>query len=282
LLRRLAAGVAGLAALVLPVLGLGYWGATRPPVVEQVALPLAGLPPGTRLRVLHVTDTHAGNPDMPRVRLEGIVSQANALKPDLILLTGDYHGGKLVDWPGMRLEPALAPLARLAAPLGVFASMGNHDKAKWTPYVLRQQGGPPLLVNRWVTAGPVTIVGVDSQIFAPDFAGAFAGVPRDRPALLMVHEPDQLLTIRPPPSLSVLALAGHTHGGQVALPILGPVGAVMIGGGPCIRGHCRVNGWNLFVSSGVGTSWLPLRIGVPPEMVLLTLYSTGRKSGTER
>ena len=74
-----------------------------------------------------------------------------------------------------------------------------------------------------------------------------------------------------PPGLSVLALAGPTHGGQVVLPVVGSIGRLTLGASLCWRGLCSVNGWPLFVTSGVGTSWLPISYGVPPEIVLLTL-----------
>ena len=81
-----ALGLAVLAGVVLR----GYAEARRMPVPVEASAPLPGLPPGSRLRILHITDTHVSLPDMPRARLERIVAEANALKPDLIVLTGDY------------------------------------------------------------------------------------------------------------------------------------------------------------------------------------------------
>jgi len=265
--------VALVAALVLLFLGVGLWNATRPPVVAEARLPLAGLPAGTELRVLVVGDTHFGFPDMGTGRLLRIVAQANALNPDLIVLTGDYMGGKILDWPGSRLEQALPPLAALKAPLGAWAVMGNHDEPGWTPKIMALQVQPKMLVNAHVDIGPLVIVGLDSAAHGADPAKALAGVPAGKPVLMLLHEGDHLDWVKPPPANPVLVLSGHTHGGQIILPGIGSVGSLLLGAPRCNRGACRVNGWPLFVTSGVGTSWLPIRYGVPPEIVVLTLYA---------
>lgn len=96
--------------------------------------------------------------------------------------------------------------------------------------------------------------------------------------------------VPPMPANPAIALAGHTHGGQMLLPFIGSLGARLTGTPLCRRGLCMVNGWRLFVTSGIGTSVVPMRFGVPPEMALLTLHapvagadhSAGRKSATER
>ena len=272
---KLAARALGVClALALGFIGWGYWGATRAPVIVRHEYVLKGLPPGTRLTVLLFSDTHYGRPDMPAERLASIVAQANALKPDLILLAGDYIGGKMRD-AGSRphLEPAVRPFAALSAPLGVFAVLGNHDNGKWGPIVFAAQPGPRLLVNEQVDVGPLLIAGVNSTMHGADLRAALKGLPPRKPLLLLRHEGDSLAYDRPPPGRSVLALAGHTHGGQILLPFLGSPGEWKLGEPLCRRGFCQLNGWPVLVTSGVGTSWLPLRINVPPEMVLITLVA---------
>ncbi len=262
-------GLALAAALLF--LGYGYWGATRTPVVVQATHRLPGLPAGTRLRVLLFSDTHFGRPDMPEARLHALVAQANALKPDLILLAGDYNGGKIIDMePRPHLEPAVRPFAALKAPLGVFAVMGNHDSMRWAPYVFARQPGPRLLLNESVDVGPLIVAGANSVQHGADVPGTLARTPPGKPILFLLHEGDQF-AYEKVPDRPVLALSGHTHGGQIMLPVIGSLGALFLGPTACRRGACTVNGWPLHVTSGVGTSWLPLRIGVPPELVLLTL-----------
>lgn len=308
-MKVLARALAALAALALLFLGVGFWNATRPPAVVQVALPLDGLPPGRTLRVLHITDTHYGHPDMRTRRLNAIVRQANALKPDLIVLTGDYMGGKLLDKPRSWLEEALPPLAALEAPLGVYAVLGNHDEPRWTPRVMARQLRPTLLVNAHADVGPLVVVGLDSATHGARPEQAMRGIAPGKPILMLLHEGDHLVWVKRPPGHPALVLSGHTHGGQIVLPGIGSLGALMLGNPLCNRGSCTINGWPLFVSSGVGTSVLPIRYGVPPEMVLISLsapaapassdspaapaaavspavpagpHSTGRKSGTDR
>ncbi len=280
--RRAAAGAA-LVLLLAALLcaGLGWVEATRAPRLVEARLPLPGLAPGTRLSVLLLSDIHAGPPDMPPARLERIVDQANAAGADLILLLGDYHRSQLLPWPGRyRLESSLAPLARLKAPLGVFAVRGNHDNV-WTNRIMGAAGNPVLLVNANRDVGPLVVAGLDSAQHQSDLGKALAGIPDGRAVLLLAHEPEQGAHMEAPPR-PLLFVAGHTHGGQIRPPLLGSL-VDRVRPFRCRRGACIDRGWTLFVTSGVGTSLLPFRIGVPPEMVLLRLYApSGRKSGTEK
>lgn len=251
---------------------VAYRNALAEPVVVRRTLALPGLPAGTRLTVALVSDTHYGKPDMPRPRLERLVDQVNGLGADLILLAGDYNGGKLDLGAGFGgddrklLEPALQPFARLRAPMGVYAVMGNHDPPYWTPWVLRRQRGPELLVNRWVDLGSFVLGGTDSRHHRSRRAGVFDGAPPGKPRILLAHEPEQAFDT----PHADLQLSGHTHGGQILLPLVRPPGALIMPL-PCLRGLCRMRGRPVFVTSGVGTSWFPLRFRVPPEVVLLTL-----------
>ncbi|TPE61192.1 phosphohydrolase [Sandaracinobacter neustonicus] len=272
-MKLLARVLGALLALALAFIGWGYWGATRPPLVVPFSYQLKGLPPGTRLKVLLISDTHRGRPDMSAARLDAIMDQANALKPDLILLAGDYIGGNPLGLGGKpHLKPAVQPLAKLRAPLGVFAVLGNHDNAHWGPIVFAAQPSPRLLVNQSVDVGPLVVAGVNSDAHGANVPAALSAATPGKPLLLLRHEGGALALDPPRRDLSVLALAGHTHGGQILLPLIGAPADRILGGPPlCRRGFCTVNGWPLYVTSGVGTSMVPLRIGVPPEMVLITL-----------
>lgn len=271
------AALLGLAGLVLA----GLVQALSRPEVVAYSRPLPGLASGT-LRVVLLSDTHGGRPAMPRARLETIVAQVNALRPDLVVLLGDYHEAMAFDWPGRdRLEDSLAPFAALRAPLGVFAVRGNHDNS-WTARLLAGSDRPRLLLNQWVDVGPVVVAGMDSITHRQDMARTLAGVPADKPVLLLMHEPETLM-FKPLPRRLVLGLAGHTHGGQAWWPWIGAPASWRWGQYPCRRGPCRIGAWEVVVTSGIGTSGLPLRFNVRPEIVVLSLYpSTGRKSGTER
>jgi predicted MPP superfamily phosphohydrolase len=276
------------AGLLMAFITAGYSEALREPVVVQYEIGLkdwpAGAPP---LRIVQLSDVHRGPPDMSQARLEAIVEQANALKPDLIVLTGDYHGGKVWDAPSGDLDEAVYPLRRLHARLGVIAVRGNHDEPYWTPRVFAR-AGIPLLQGRWLDIGPILVAGVDDLMGQADpehaAARAIQGAPAGKPLLLLAHEPDFFQWL---PGRIDLMLAGHSHGGQIRLPLIGSRST----GSPYVDRHLRgqffEHGQTLIVSSGIGTSILPLRIGVPPEIVEVTLgptsaYSVGRKSGTDR
>ncbi len=285
-LRRALALIASVSALVLVALvAWGYGEASRPPVLVRYAVDMANWPAGAPpLRIVQLSDIHVSWPDMPLSRVTRIVAQVNALEPDLVVLTGDYLGGKLWDPPGPSYDAVVRRLGRMQARYGVVAVRGNHDNSYWTPIVF---GRSPvrLLKNKWVRVGPVIVAGVDDLTASThpvaNMRRAIAGIPAGAPVVLLAHEPDafQWLDRRVD-----LLIAGHTHGGQLLLP-----GVASRYLGPYLMAHRRgvfaAHGQRMIVSSGIGTSLVPLRIGVPPEIVEVTLgpaYSVGRNSGTDR
>ncbi len=268
---------------LIVALGLYGWAeAVQDPRVVRytIALPKLARP----LRIVQLSDTHGSWIDMPPVRLERIVAQANALHPDLIVLTGDYVGGKVTDWPRIRLENVLFPFDRLRAPLGVYAVVGNHDTVFWTRHVLAQTH-VRLLVSDWSDVGPVTIAGdndlTNIGVAADETRRVIAGAPTDKPLILIAHEPNFFVGS---PSQVDLVITGHTHGGQM-FPGLMARYYLDEYLAEHIRGVYHEHGQIMVVSSGIGTSVIPLRIGVPPEIVEITLVPVqlpGRKSGTDK
>ena len=273
-----------LLALLLALLVYGYYGATRPPRVVTYAVSASGWR-GPPLRIALLSDTHVVLPDMPPARLAAVCDQATALGPDIILLAGDYVSGRLVASrkPGPR--EATAPFARCRARLGVFAVLGNHDmrppmRADDVAAGLRG-AGVRVLRNDAARVGDLWLAGVDDWDFGhADVNLALARVPVGAPTLFLMHSPDIFSAVPPWVALSV---AGHTHGGQVAPfgPVLLPVARR-----DWARGLVRDRGAAMVVTSGIGASIWPARIGVPPEIVVITLsgadHSVGRKSGTLR
>lgn len=278
-MRRLLKIILGAAAAVT-LFGLAY--AVQDPVVVHYDVPLAGLE--RPLRVLQLSDIHASRFDMPVARIKRLVAMTNARQPDIIVLTGDYISGYPDSWTPAEARAALAPLAELKAPLGVFAVLGNHD----SPALMRAAlagTGVQLLIGEARDIGPLTIIGADDLLAGNAAVGglirAAAALPPDEPALTLAHEPDFMQWL---PKRLPLLIAGHTHGGQIVFPIIGTVPH-----NPYIDSHLRgkyvERGQTLVVSSGLGTSVLPFRIGVTPEMVEITLlpaHSVGRNSGTDR
>jgi predicted MPP superfamily phosphohydrolase len=257
------------------------WLEPRRLVVTRAELELAGWPkPLSGLRVALLSDLHVGSPFWDLPALSRLVERTNAEKPDLVLLAGDYQ---INDVPGgafVAAEPIAERLGALRAPLGVLAVLGNHDWWNDGEEMRRALTAHGIVVleesARRIEQGGSTfyVVGLADQITrlsAPQ--EALALVPAQAPTLLLVHEPDVFESF---PRLGVwptLTLAGHTHGGQVCLPLLGRRIVPSRFGERYAYGHIVENGRQLFVTSGVGTSVFPIRFGVPPEIALLTLRS---------
>ena len=262
----------------LALFGFGVWSAQQTPVVVRYAVVVPGLK--SVLRIVQLSDTHASRIDMPPERLMRIVAQANGLRPDLIVLTGDYISGDPARWTPAETRAGLQPLRALRAPLGVYASLGNHDDAAATAAAFK--GSPVrLLVGAGFDAGPVTIIGADNIDRGPAVVAAMQAAVRRaspaKPVIVFGHQPTYWLRL---PTRPLLLLVGHTHGGQVKLPIIGAWAADAFYAAHQ-RGMFRRGVHQMIVSSGIGTTSLPIRIGVPPEIVAVTLYP-GRNSGTDR
>ncbi len=242
------------------------------------------------LRLAVVADIHACDPWMPLARIEEIVSVTNGLEPDAILLLGDYLAG--LRQFRTDIVPANewgAALADLHAPLGVHAVLGNHDW--WTDIASVRRAFDanriPLMENDAVRLEPADgpafwLAGLGDQLAhvlghgryrgTDDLPGTLARIPEDgAPIVLMAHEPDIFPTV---PDRVSLTVSGHTHGGQVALPIIGRPIVPSSFGERYAYGHVNENNRNLVISGGLGCSVLPVRFGVPPEVVLLELGGT--------
>lgn len=244
-------------------------------VVKREALDIPNWPLAlSGLRVILLSDLHVGSPHWGESRTRELIARVNAERADLILLGGDYmvHDVKF----GSRVpEPVVADLlGELRAPLGVVAVLGNHDG--WHGPVLR-----PLLEARGIHV-------LDDEVFIVETRGTRFSVlglsdeevrkrtaheelelaPAGVPLLVLVHEPDVFAELDARPSLT---LAGHTHGGQVRLPLLGPPIVRSRYGARYAAGHIVEDGRHLFVTTGIGTSVWPVRFGVPPEYAVLTL-----------
>lgn len=287
-----------LAGLFLSSFGLGgyayAWEPTRQRVTRYRLKP-ANWPAGRSLRLAVLADLHIGGPHMAVARVRQIVDQANALQPDLTLLLGDFVASRARRAGDPAPAEWAAELGRLQAPHGRFAVLGNHD---WWQDERAQQArsgpteaglaleavGIPVLENRALRletrAGPLWLAGLgDQEAFAirrvpygqrrgvDDLPGTLAMVTDQAPLILMAHEPDAFARA---PSRVALTLSGHTHGGQVRLFGWSPVVPSRYGN-RYAYGHVAENGRDLIVSAGLGTSKVPLRLGAPPEIVLVEL-----------
>ena len=242
------------------------------------------------IRVAVVADIHAVEPWMPVSRIEHIVSMTNSLDPDLIVLLGDYVAGIHRFRSGI-VSPELwgGALAALSAPLGSYAILGNHDwwnDVEAVRAALLDNGIPVLENNAKLiqpTDGPAFwLAGLGDQWAihvsrdklrgVDDLPGTLESIPDDgNPILLLAHEPDIFPKV---PDRVSLTLCGHTHGGQVALPLIGRPVVPSTYGERYAYGHVVEDGRHLIVSGGLGCTWLPIRFGVPPEIVIIDIGAT--------
>jgi predicted MPP superfamily phosphohydrolase len=228
---------------------------------------------GTRLGLL--SDIHAGAPHASLKAIARAVERLNAEGPDAMLLLGDFIDAHFL-WGG-RIAPELIAreLARLRAPLGTFAVLGNHDWKQAGDEMWRalREAGIEVLENRAARAGRFYVAGLaDLRVRRPDLPTALADVPPDAPVILIAHDPDVFPFV---PDRVALTLSGHLHGGQVAVPFLRRPAIPSRYGERYARGHVVEEDRHLYVSSGLGTSGAPLRFLAPPEVVVLELRQPG-------
>jgi uncharacterized protein len=232
-------------------------------------------------KICQLSDIHIG-PFMPFSEIQKYVAIANALKPDLIVLTGDF-----VTFDGSTAPPVVEALSGLRAPFGVFGCLGNHDSwsnAEDSITALFSQAGVRILrgvnIEIRIGADSLNLMGVDFQShhrFGPSapvdrlLGNIESLVASDRVNILLSHNPD---TFPRAASLGIdLSLAGHTHGGQAALEFISPELAPSRMVTPYVAGLFQRPGGQLYVNRGIGTIGIPIRIGAPPE---ITLYSLTR------
>lgn len=268
----------------------------RRPEIRRYAVTPKNWPTELKLRVAVLADFHACEPWMSRSRIEDVCAMANALDPDICLLLGDYAAGTNVVSDYVDAVDWAAALATLRAPLGIHAILGNHDY--WEDLAFQrdpsagniatralQQVGIATYVNEavrlekdgqafWIAGlgdqmalrpgkhfNRKTMTGID------DLPSTMRIVTDDAPVILMAHEPDIFPQVT---ERVALTLCGHTHGGQINLFGWHPVAASR-GSWRYPGGHFHEQDRHLIVSRGLGCSFLPVRVGVRPEILLLEL-----------
>jgi len=245
----------------------GYFDERRHFVVTRPEVRVAGLSRALDgLRIGFLTDVHCS-----RWMSQDDVRQAALLlrdeHPDLIVLGGDY-----VTWGDRsHVKPSAESLAVLSAPHGVFAILGNHDDDRDMPAALSTRGITVLKDARtrvMIRGEGVDLVGIRfwTKRYA-DIAPLMRGASRS--VILLAHDPRRLAEAA---ALKIpLVLSGHTHGGQVVLPFVGAIAAQKF---PVVAGMATRDHTTMFVSRGIGTVYVPVRINCPPEIALITLRRT--------
>jgi hypothetical protein len=241
-------------------------------------------PKGQSLTITVVADLHAGGPNMGHERVRHVVDAANELRSDLTVVLGDFFATHRFVTEHVPHPVWAGEIARLHAPLGVYSILGNHDwwydvdgvRRALDKARLSLMQNDAVLLGRpgrrfWLAGlgdqlayrlGPNKFRGVD------DLPGTLARIRTGDPAILLAHEPDIFTRV---PSRVALTIAGHTHGGQIRLPFVPPAWAPSAYGARFSYGHIIEGDRHMIVSGGLGCSIVPLRLGVPPEIVRITL-----------
>jgi predicted MPP superfamily phosphohydrolase len=266
--------------LGLAVIGYAFSEARRDPRMRTATIALAALPDGgPPIRVALISDTHLAGPDNSPERLQRLTTAVNAQHPDLVLLAGDFIGeAKLFGRTYSRAQ-SVASFGQLKAPLGTVAVLGNHDYWNHPERVAADltAAGVTVLRNEAVRRGALAIGGIDD-----DYTGhakvsqtvratlGIGGAP-----IFVSHSPDLFPSL---PSGAFL-MAGHTHCGQIAVPLIERWYIPSRFGERYRCGRYQEQGRVMIVSGGISTSVVPLRLFAPPEWWLITFTPPGRSAG---
>ncbi|HVS82500.1 MAG TPA: metallophosphoesterase [Pyrinomonadaceae bacterium] len=266
---------------LLLILSCVIWGFFIEPnrlVVHQETIRVDNWPKELNgLRIALIADIHTGGPFINDNKLRKIVELTNQQNPDLIVLLGDYMSPN--SWHSHRVEPEVtaAAMKNLHAPLGVYSVLGNHDWWYNGGKVRRAfvENRIPVLEDevaeiKWRN-GSFWLVGLADMWTRPQYVSeTIEKVPEGALVIALTHNPDVFPSI---PRSVPLLLAAHTHGGQVNLPLIGTPIVPSNFGRKYTAGHVFENGHHMFVTTGIGTSILPVRFRVTPEIVILTIRS---------
>jgi predicted MPP superfamily phosphohydrolase len=279
--------VTGLGVAALSASGLAAYAAGIEPLelrTTRYRLTPPGWPAGQRLSVAVIADLHAGGPNMGVEQIRDVVETTQAARTDLIVILGDYFATHRFVTERVPHPVWAAELKRLSAPLGVYAILGNHDwwtDINGTRTALRHVDIPVLENNAVLLGNPgqrFWLAGLGDTIAfrlgrgrtrgVDDLPGTLGQVNTDDPVILLAHEPDIFPKV---PERVSLTLAGHTHGGQVRVPFVWQRYVPSRYGARYAYGHIVEGGRHMIVSGGLGTSGIPVRLGVPPEVLRIEL-----------
>ncbi|MBI4180201.1 metallophosphoesterase [bacterium] len=264
--RALAAGTIGVG---VPSLVYGVWKGFDAPALLEIEVRQDRLPPAAHgLSLVQLTDLHVTT-WTPEHFVSELVARTNALRPDVVVMTGD-----LVDGLSHQILSKITPLGNLRARYGTYFVTGNHEYyvgfEDWSPIL--EKLGLRILHNRGtLIADAVYLAGVPDRTAwhtkgaaPPDFDQALRGAPPDRPAVLLAHQPRDIDAAVA--AGATLQISGHTHGGQIW-----PFGMLVMAAQPYLSGLHRHGSSQIYVSRGAGTWGPPIRIAAPPEIAKIIL-----------
>jgi predicted MPP superfamily phosphohydrolase len=284
-IQRTRVGLWGIIAILFALFIYAFWIEPTSLVIRHVRLPIAGL--ATPVKAVLIGDPQPMKPFWPSERIRWAMDQAAAQKPDIVFFVGDYAYepqllGKfgLISWLFVQPADTIAAMDRIKAPMGSYAVMGNHDWWWNGPEVIRLFGKTQihLLQDKALLAQAgkksLWVAGLDDMNEAHDYSlpATLAQTDQRAPIIMLSHSPEAFA--EKPLTKVALHLAGHTHGGQVYLPLIGrPV--VPIQHKKYAYGLINESGRQLFVTAGIGTAIIPVRFLTPPEIIVLELVPQG-------
>jgi len=219
------------------------------------------------VKIIHLSDIHYGT-TVTEKRLESIVNKVNSLNPDMIIFTGDLYDESVLITEDAK-NKLISILNKLEAPLGKYAIIGNHDySSNYFEEIITSSGFTYLKNNSKLVYNngdiPIELVGYDDATKGnPDYSITLS----DNYKITLIHEPDEVDNL----TNSNLVFAGHSHGGQVRLPLIGSI-FTPVGAKKYTNDYYQVNNMNMYVSYGIGTSILKLRFNDKPSINLYRLY----------
>lgn len=225
------------------------------------------------LKVAVLSDFHVNKWGISPKKLKKVVSKTNAENADLICLLGDLDS-YLIEREKLDKKDLTNTLSKLKAKYGVISILGNHDYGPRVVKPILKNAGITVLENKrtviWVNDEPIIIYGLkDLWQYSPKAKNVVKKDENVKSMILLSHNPDLFPDV---PGFVSLTLSGHTHGGQICLPILGGIFTPSVWEQRYNKGYIVEDSKHLFVTSGLGFS-IPIRFGNPPEIVILELYS---------
>jgi uncharacterized protein len=281
--RFLQAGAAVAATGALAVAGEGMMFEANRPKLVSIEVPLSRLPESwDGFRIAQLSDLHYDD-HFSVVPLRKAVDMVNGLQPDLVVVTGDFITSPFFQRRPLQIQAAKAiePCAQLVAQMrarfGILATLGNHDVSTDPAHItaVLEFHGISVLTNRSVpferNGERLWLSGLGDVLEGKsDLKLALKGIPQAEPVVLLAHEPDFATYVKNVD----LQLSGHSHGGQIRIPLYGaPVLPVM--GRRYPWGLRRIGPLTLYTNVGIGTIWVPIRLNCPPEVTLITLRAAG-------